>query len=196
MRYPGRISPKNHTGYPDPLRKIETQMVSLGAIREMFEYNYWARDQQLGACSALTSDQFTRPLGSSFSSLRGTLAHLVTVEWVYLERWLGGSPTLEQAEEYAPETFPDLRAVEDRWRPIERGVRDYVAHLPEDRLAEPLTYLSLEGERWTYPLWRVMFHLINHQTYHRGQVTTLLRQLGVKPREVDFLTAHDVQFRC
>src|SRR5438445_401489 len=57
----------------------------------MFDYNYWARDRQLKACKALSPEQFLRPMGSSFSSLRDTLAHLVAVEWVWQERWRGNS---------------------------------------------------------------------------------------------------------
>ena len=68
-------------------------MISLSVLRELFEYNYWARDRQLGACTALTQEQFLRPLHSSFSSLRDTLAHLQWAEWVWLERWRGHSPT-------------------------------------------------------------------------------------------------------
>jgi uncharacterized damage-inducible protein DinB len=57
-------------------------MVPLATLRELFAYNYWARDRQLEACAALTQEQFQRPLGNSFSSLRDTLAHLVGAEWV------------------------------------------------------------------------------------------------------------------
>src|SRR2546427_7669347 len=53
-----------------------------------------------------------------------------------------------------------------------------LAHLTEDRLTRPLTYKNLKGETWTYSMWQTLWHVVNHQTYHRGQVTTLLRQLG------------------
>ena len=76
-------------------------MVPLATLRELFAYNYWARDRQLEACAALTQEQFQRPLGNSFSSLRDTLAHLVGAEWVWLERWRGRSPrALPAAEEF------------------------------------------------------------------------------------------------
>jgi uncharacterized damage-inducible protein DinB len=55
-------------------------MISLEVTRELFDYNYWARDRQLEACAVLTEEQLLRPMGSSFSSLRDTLAHLVAVE--------------------------------------------------------------------------------------------------------------------
>ncbi len=165
-------------------------MIPLTTLRELFDYNTWARDRQLKVCAALTQEQLLRPMGNSFSSLRDTLAHLVGAEWVWLERWNGRSPKqLPDGWE-----FPDLAAIERRWRDVGRGVRDYLAKLNEEALTRPLTYVNLKGETWTYPLWRTLVHLVNHQTYHRGQVTTLLRQLGAQPVPIDFLVAHDTGF--
>ena len=56
----------------------------------------------------------------------------------------------------------------------------------------PMTCTSTRGEQWTYPLWRMIAHLLNHQSYHRGQVTNYLRQLGVEPPRLDLLVAYDM----
>ena len=170
-------------------------MISVNMLRELFEYNYWARDRQLQACAALTQDQFLRPMGSSFSSLRDTLAHLVGAEWVWLERWRGHSPTVLEAQEFSADKFPTLGAIQERWRTVERGARGYLATLKEETLARPLNYINLKGEAWTYPLWQTLLHVVNHQTYHRGQVTTLLRQLGAEAPSIDYLVAHDLHFQ-
>ncbi len=169
-------------------------MVSLETLRELFEYNYWPRDRQLQACVALTPEQFLRPMGSSFSSLRDTLAHLVAAEWIWHERWRGNSPTLRDAEEFAAETFPTLDAVRDRWHRVERGMREYLSGLTREALERPLSYVNVKGEAWTYPLWKTLLHVVNHQTYHRGQVTTLLRQLGGQAARIDYLVAVDTSF--
>ena len=63
-------------------------MIPLATFRELFDFNYWARDRQLAVCRTLTQEQFLRPLGSSYSSLRDTLVHLAGGEWVWLEAWL------------------------------------------------------------------------------------------------------------
>ena len=82
----------------------------LGTLRELIDYNYWARDRQLQACASLSEDQFLRPLGGSFPAVRDTLAHLLAVEWIWLERWRGRSPrSLMAAEE-----FPTLAAITER----------------------------------------------------------------------------------
>ena len=65
-------------------------------------------------------------------------------------------------------------------------MREYLQSLDEVTLEHPLTYVNTRGEEWTYPLWRMIMHLLNHQSYHRGQITTLLRMLGVQRPRVDF----------
>lgn len=164
-------------------------MVPLSLLRELYEYNYWARDRQLDACSSLTPEQFVRPLGSSFSSVRDTLVHLLGAEWIWLERWHGRSPRLAPQ----PAEFPTLAAIEQRWREVERELRVFLVGLTAERLQEPLNYTNLRGEPFAYPLWQTLLHLANHQTYHRGQVTTLLRQLGVQPPAVDYLRLLDAR---
>lgn len=171
-------------------------MIPLETLQELYDYNYWARDRQLEACRALTQEQFLKPLGSSFSSLRETLGHLVGAEWIWKERWNGRSPrTNDEIRGWLPASFATLDAVRERWQSVERDVRTFLDGLTETRLAAPLTYTNLAGEVWTYPLWRAMLHLVNHQTYHRGQVTTLLRQLGAQAPQIDLLVAYDMHFK-
>ncbi|MGA2984885.1 MAG: DinB family protein [Terriglobia bacterium] len=169
-------------------------MIPLATLRELYDYNYWARDRQFQACAALTSEQFVRPMGSSFSSVRDTLAHLLVVEWIWLERWLGRSPARHDAKAFAAEKYPSIESVRHGWGPIEKGVRDFLRTCPEEKLAQPLSYTNMQGDASTYPLWRILFHLVNHQTYHRGQITTLLRQLGATPPQTDYLVAFDLHF--
>ena len=61
-------------------------------IRQLFDYNAWANQRSLDAAAALTAEDFTKPLGSSFSSVRDTLAHIWGAEWLWLERFQGVSP--------------------------------------------------------------------------------------------------------
>lgn len=165
-------------------------MITLAALRELYDYNYWARDRQLDACSKLSEEQFLRPMGSSFSSLRDTVVHLLGAEWIWLERFCGRSPRS------IPSWLDQLRtlsSIVQRWANMELDMRKYLAEIDSEALARPLAYVNLQGQRWTYPLWQALLHVVNHQTYHRGQVTTLLRQLGATPVPVDFLVYFDLR---
>jgi uncharacterized damage-inducible protein DinB len=169
-------------------------LIPLETFREIYDFSYWARDRQFQARAALTPEQFLRPMGNSFSSVRDTLAHLLAVEWVWLERWRGRSPNRKEAEAFGAGSFPTLGSIRDAWTPIEEGVRDFLRTCPEENLASTLTYANMKGEVCTYALWRVLYHVANHQTYHRGQITTLLRQLGAVPAQTDYLVALDSNF--
>jgi len=166
--------------------------ISLTVLEELFAHNYWARDRQLQTCAALTSEQFLCPLGNSFPSLRDTMVHLLAVEWLWLERWRGRSPRVLPT----PEEFPTVTLVTERWNLVEREMKQYLGTLSAETLEQLTTCTSTPGNTWTYPLWRMMVHFLDHQTYHRGQVTALLRQLGVQPPKVNFLDAQDADFRA
>ncbi|MGO9230830.1 MAG: DinB family protein, partial [Bryobacteraceae bacterium] len=143
-------------------------------------------------CAGLTVEEVLRPLGNSVPSLRDTLTHLLAVEWLWLERWRGKSPrTL-----LVPEEFPTLAVLSQRWQSVEREMREYVAGLTEETLERPMTIVNTRGQEWTYSLHRMIQHLLHHQSYHRGQVTALFRQLGIQPPKVDFLDGCDMGFRC
>ena len=166
--------------------------ISLSVLEELFAHNYWARDRQLRTCASLTNEQFLRPLGNSFPSLRDTLVHLLAVEWLWLERWRGRSPRVL----LAPEEFASVAVVNERWNIVEREMKQYLGTLSAESLEQPTTCMSTRGNTWTYPLWRMIVHFLDHQTYHRGQVTALLRQLGIQPPKVNFLDAQDAGFRA
>jgi uncharacterized damage-inducible protein DinB len=163
-------------------------MISLTTFRELYRYNYWARDRQLAACAALTEEQFMRPMGNSFSSVRDTMVHLLLVEWIWLERWNQRAPKVwpSGAE------FTGLAKVTERWKTVERAMWEFLGEVTEPDLKREITYVNFQGQTWTYALWRMMIHVLHHQSYHRGQVTTLLRQLGQTPPMVDYLLALDM----
>ncbi len=163
-------------------------MISLPTFRELYRYTYWARDRQLAACAALTDEEFKRPMGNSFSSLRETLVHLLQVEWIWLERW----------NQRAPKVWPSdagltgLGQVAERWQEIERAMWEFLGRVSERELRREISYVNFQGQTFTYALWRMRPHVITHQCYHRGQVTTLLRQLGKPAPMVDYLLAIDM----
>ena len=150
-------------------------------IRLLYEYDAWANRRILDAAAALTPEQFTKPMHSSFSSVRDTLAHIMGGQWLWLERWQGRMPTALPAAE----GFPDLTSLRKRWEVVETDLLVFVRGLTAERLASVDEYKTLTAGTFTCPLWQIMQHLVNHGTYHRGQVTTLLRQLGVKAVSTD-----------
>ena len=164
-------------------------MISKEDIDLLYRYSRWANGTVLKTAATLSPEQLNQKLGGSFPSVRETLVHLMGGEWIWLRRWKGVSPTapLSAAE------FTDLDSIKMRWRDIETEQMDFVAQVTDASLKEPLKYVNLKGQSFEYPLGRVMQHLVNHGTYHRGQVTNFLRQLGAQPVSTDLLVYFDVE---
>ena len=153
------------------------------AISKLFAYNRWANARTLDSVSALTGEEYGRTLGGSFPSVAGTLAHIYAAEWIWLERWQGLSPRgLPSAQEVAT-----LTALREKWNAVEVRRTAFLEGLTEARMAEVVSYVNVKGETWRYPLGEMLVHLVNHSTYHRGQVATMLRQLGKTPEPTDYL---------
>lgn len=152
-------------------------------ICRLFAYGRWANGQTLDAVGALSVEELVRPVGGSFGSVRGTLVHLYGADWVWLERWRGRSPRcLPPVEE-----VPTLAILREKWGRVQEEQRSFVEGLTPARLEDAVTYVNFQGETWSYPLSETLIHLANHGTYHRGQVTSLLRQLGKAPVSTDYL---------
>ena len=158
-------------------------MVTPELLRFLFQYNAWADRRLLDACGALTNEQFTRNLGSSFSSVRDTVTHLYGAEWVWNERFQGHSPTALLSS--AP--FPDLASIRAKLEEMDQYYIDYVSKLTQADLDRIIRYKSFAGDEFSNPLWQSLHQLTNHASYHRGQIVTLLRQLGVKPVSTDLI---------
>jgi uncharacterized damage-inducible protein DinB len=151
--------------------------VTLQELKLLLDYHYWARDRLLEAVAALTSEQLNTDRGNSFPSIHATLVHLYGADWVWLSRWEGVSPTaLPSAAE-----FPDLASVRAAWQDIEARLRALVDRLGEDGIQRPIEYRGPTGVLQAQLFWQMFQHLVNHGSYHRGQVTTMLRQIHVAP---------------
>ena len=149
----------------------------------LYDYNAWADRRVLEAASALSKEEFLKPMGSSFSSIRDTLGHIFGVEWLWLERFQGRSPaSIPDGEE-----FTEVNILKARWMEFEPTLLKFVRGLSESDLDRVMEYKTMKFGVYTNPLWQSMLHLVNHGTYHRGQVTTMLRQLGTQPILTDLM---------
>ena len=135
----------------------------------LYSYNAWANHRTLDSCATLSDAQFVQDLGSSFPSVRDTLVHLMLVEWVWLERWNGRSPNV-----WPPNAdFPSLAAVRARWAEIERDLLAYISALKPEDVSRVVHHTTTAGVPQAQPLWQMLQHVVNHATYHRGQLATI-----------------------
>jgi uncharacterized damage-inducible protein DinB len=158
-------------------------MLTPESFQLLFQYNLWADRRTLDSCATLTNEQFTRELGSSFGSVRDTLAHIYGAEWLWNERILGRAP----AGLPSPSEFTDLASVRAKLEDMDRYFVDFASKVTPQDLERVIRYKTMNGKEFSNPLWQSLHQLTNHGTYHRGQLVTLLRQLGAKPVSTDLI---------
>ena len=151
----------------------------------LLDYHYWARDRMLDAVEALTPEQYTKDLGNSFKSVRDTVVHTYFAEWLWYSRWTGSSPS----SPLAPEHFPDVAAIRAVWKSQGEKVRLFVQILAtSNQLDRVFKYRMMNGDEAESVFWQMLQHVVNHASYHRGQVTTMVRQLkGTPPQSMDLI---------
>lgn len=148
----------------------------------LFAFNRWANDKMLDACRKLTPEQYVAEPAPGWSSVRFTVWHIVIVTEGWLrtlanESDLGFPPENEVAT-------PDAAAAV-----LDRAYRVFDSLLPtltQEVLATPRT-ISRRGRTAVLPPWLVLRHIVNHTTYHRGQVASKLKRFVIQQAETDLV---------
>lgn len=158
-------------------------------IQLLYEYDRWANARVFQSLAELTVEQFTRDLGGSFPSLRDTMVHILAGEWTWLTYWKASShdgaffAELRKQREilFAPNAFPEIGVVRHKWAEVEEQQIDFVNNVTDKSLQK-----LLPARDTLISLGHLMQHLANHSTYHRGQISLMMRQLGGEPVATDF----------
>jgi len=151
--------------------------MTVALVRELYEFNAWAHRRIFDALTSLPTDQYLRDLKSSHGGIHGTLCHTVWAEQLWLTRWLGAPPpAVPQGRDLG-----SLAEVRARWEDVETKRRVFFAGLTEAKLTATLTVQPSTGGAYVHTYRQTLQHAVDHSSYHRGQIITLLRQLGVKP---------------
>lgn len=158
-------------------------MSTTDEIRDLYAFNRWANGRILDVAAALDDDALARDLGSSFPSVLATFAHMMAADWIWLRRWAGESPSAMPAEW----DLGSLAAVRAIWDDIEADRATLIARLDDQALGRAVDYRDMAGRPWTSRMDDMLRHVVNHSTYHRGQLVTMIRQLGAKPPVTDLI---------
>eukprot|EP00842_Homolaphlyctis_polyrhiza_P000972 jgi/Hompol1/1876/HPOL_004977-RA len=177
----------------------------LALLQSYTRYNVWAFRQLFAATAQLQDTQFTAHAGLAFRSVQGTLCHLLVSENVWLSRLKGDANTSkglgkywQQEEMYAKEgdehsywedIEPDRKKLQDRILAQAQELVDLVSELTDG--AQPVVYRSSSGEDRSLPLDKILLHVVNHSTHHRGQISAAITGFGVRPPIMDYVYFKD-----
>lgn len=146
-------------------------------VRELYQFNAWANRRIFDALASLPDEQYHRDLKSSHGGIHGTVCHIVWAEQLWLNRFLGKpKPAVAQGKD-----LTSLAAVRARWEEVEAERGAFLQELTDDDLPKTLTVQPTSGGAYVHTYLQALQHGVDHSSYHRGQIITMLRQLGAQP---------------
>jgi uncharacterized damage-inducible protein DinB len=156
--------------------------MTLQEIKLLQAYNSWANNRIFDAAEHLSTEQYMKDMKSSHGGIHGTLVHTVGAEKVWLERWQGATQPFLKADKIG--SVAELKAI---WENVGFGTAQWLSGMTNNKLSETFTMKTLKGETFTHIYWQAFQHVVNHSSYHRGQIITMMRLLDVKPPSTDLI---------
>ena len=149
--------------------------------RDLLIYTLWADRRLLKAAAEVRPEDLVRDTGSSFPSLLATFAHILGAQRVWLARFAG------RALDRVPglDDFPSFAALVAGFEETAAEMEFFLAALNDEQLKAEIAWTNTRGESYALPLWQPVLQLVNHSSYHRGQLVTMLRQMGYAAPQTD-----------
>ncbi len=153
-------------------------------LQQYSAYNLWANKIITEKIFTLPNDIIKKEMGSSFGSIYKTVIHLMDVESIWWQRL-----KLQEHVEWPGKNFEgDFENLSKELLTLSRQWDDCVSGVNEMQITHVFGYQNSKKEFFKQPVYEMLLHLFNHQTFHRGQLITLMRQNGVeKIQATDFI---------
>ena len=160
-------------------------MLALDTFRTMAQYNRWMNERLYAVCAQIPDSERKRDRGAFFKSIHGTLNHLLLGDRLWLGRFVDRPFRVDSLDQELYADFDELRVQRES---TDADILDFSASLDEQALARDFKFTTVvnPGEH-VFPFRHVLLHFFNHQTHHRGQVTTLIKQAGYEPGVTDLM---------
>lgn len=162
----------------------------------MAAYNAWMNAKLYAAAWQLSDDELSADRGAFFGSVIGTLNHLVVADTIWLKRFAthpGRHPALEPIRQLAAPAslsqivFIEMASLAEHRHWLDTVIEAWAQSLIEADLDYVLNYSNMKGIAADKAFFSLVMHFFNHQSHHRGQVTTLLSQQGIDVGVTDLL---------
>ncbi len=146
-------------------------------------YTAWASGKLVAAASALSPEELTRDFATADHHVLGTLTHVYAADRIWLGRIEGNPPACF----LDPERDMHLEVLRRDWPALLERWKQWGAQMSEDPLEREISYKSIKGDPFVTPVWKIVLHVVNHGTHHRGLVSGFLRAMGHVPPPLDLL---------
>lgn len=146
-----------------------TSAMSKDELLKHLNYHYWATQQMLTSCKELSEAELLQETGSAFGNIKGILVHMLGAEDIWLTRWQGKAGISFPA----PEDYTDLSHIEREWYGQRQRIEAFLQGADTDSL------MAIRDHQ--HALWEMVLHMIDHSSFHRGQVMHFIRSFGYTP---------------
>ncbi len=156
--------------------------MTLQEIKTLHAYNAWANNRVFGNVENLPAEQYMKDMKSSHGGIHGTLTHLVGTEKIWLERFTGNVQPFLKATE-----IPNVAELKKAWERTGYETAKWLGMMSDKKLNEIFEMKTLKGDVYKHIYWQAFQHVVNHSSYHRGQIITMLRQIDAQPISTDLI---------
>jgi uncharacterized damage-inducible protein DinB len=139
-------------------------------FKELAGYHLWANNVVWGWLKQISDEQWKQNVVSSFTTIQDTILHIANAEKIWLQR-------LKKLPQN-PITVKTKNDLINIWKETSTDLKNFIEQMPEEMFEEKLQYKNTKGVEFHSPYYELIAHVVNHSTYHRGQVVTMLRQVG------------------
>ncbi|HLK55092.1 MAG TPA: DinB family protein [Chthonomonadaceae bacterium] len=168
-------------------------MITPAYATTMAQYNKWMNESQYRICAELTDEERKGDRGASYRSIHGTLNHLLLGDRLWMGRLTGTPFAVSSLDAELYHDFEELRREREK---TDQQIEEWMGSLTEEALSLPLRFTSLTfGREHVIATWVAVVHFFNHQTHHRGQLTTLLHQIGTDFGLVDLVWLPGIELK-
>lgn len=152
-------------------------MITSEYCRVMADYNLWMNERLFELCRSIEDVERKSDKAAFFGSIHGTLNHILYGDLAFMSRFTGDPAVVPELGVVLHDDFDELWQARSS---LDKRICEWSSKLTAEWLEEELTYTSkVDGITRTVPQWVLVVHMLNHQTHHRGQITTILSQLGL-----------------
>jgi uncharacterized damage-inducible protein DinB len=156
--------------------------IAADLLRMQLDYNAWANRRLVDAAAQLSPEELTRDFRTADHSVLDTLVHVFGAERLWLARLKG-----DTHPGFITDADRDLAVLQNDWPALQERWNLWATDITDDAAGGLISYRDMKGHPWTQPLWKLVLHVVNHGTHHRGQVSGFLRTLGHTPPPLDLV---------
>lgn len=146
-------------------------------LPDRFDFMFDQDRLVLAAALQTPEAEYYKDRGISHGSLHALLVHAMGSQWVWLNRFLGTSAP----RHISVTDCPTREELADRWPEVHSAYKGFLARQTLTTLNAPITFQNFRGETHTLALGQLLMHVVDHGTYHRGQINSLLKLAGGQP---------------